>query len=109
MAVNDGGGPPILAQKHYAQPSAFTPENLLREARRQKRTTGSSIPEICVLDPHGDIVRSLLARGAARLEPGWASYHTQLYSFRRGAREFGNVGLALRAPHAVPIPPEMLP
>ena len=82
MVVNDGGVPPILAQKHYAQPSAFTPENLLREARRQKRTTGSSIPEICVLDPDGDIVRSLLARGEARLEPGWACYHTQLYSFR---------------------------
>ena len=69
MAVNDGGVPPILAQKHYAQPSEFTPENLLREARRQKRTAGSSIPEICVLDPDGDIVRSLLARGEARLEP----------------------------------------
>jgi hypothetical protein len=37
MADNDGGVPPILAQKHYTQPSAFTPENLLREARRQKR------------------------------------------------------------------------
>jgi hypothetical protein len=37
MADNDGGVPPILAQKHYAQPSAFTPENLLREARRQKQ------------------------------------------------------------------------
>jgi hypothetical protein len=72
MAVNDGGIPPILAQKHYAQPSAFTPENLLREARRQKRITDTSIPDICVLDPDGDIVRSLLARGEARLEPGWA-------------------------------------
>jgi hypothetical protein len=49
MAVNDGGVPPILAQEHYVQPSAFTSENLLREARMQKRTTGSSIPEICVL------------------------------------------------------------
>jgi purine-nucleoside phosphorylase len=33
MAANDGGVPPILAPKHYAQPSAFTPENLLCEAR----------------------------------------------------------------------------
>src|SRR5258706_1294036 len=95
MAVNDGGGPPILAQKHYAQPSAFTPENLLREARRQKRTTGSSIPEICVLDPDGDIVRSLLASGEARLEPGWACYHTQLYSFGRVGGDLGHVGCAL--------------
>ncbi len=107
MAVNDGGVPPILAQKHYAQPSAFTPENLLREARRQKRTTGSSIPEICVLDPDGDIVRSLLARGEARLEPGWACYHTQLYSFRRGGIEFGIVGCAVGASYAVLIAEEM--
>ena len=107
MAVNDGGVPPILAQKHYAQPSAFTPENLLREARRQKRTTGSSIPEICVLDPDGDIVRSLLARGEARLEPGWACYHTQLYSFDRGGIEFGIVGCAVGASYAVLIAEEM--
>jgi len=26
MAVNDGGGPPILAQKHLTQPSALAPE-----------------------------------------------------------------------------------
>jgi purine-nucleoside phosphorylase len=107
MAVNDGGVPPILAQKHYAQPSAFTPENLLREARRQKRTTGSSIPEICVLDPDGDIVRSLLASGEARLEPGWACYHTQLYSFGRGGIEFGIVGCAVGGSYAVLISEEM--
>ncbi len=28
--------PPILAGKGYDSPSAFTPESLLREARRQK-------------------------------------------------------------------------
>src|SRR5258705_1589628 len=108
MAVNDGGVPPILAQKHYAQPSAFTPENLLREARRQKRTTGSSIPEICVLDPDGDIVRSLLASGEARPEPGCACYHTQLYSFGRGGVEFGIVGCAVGAPYAVLIAEAMV-
>lgn len=60
MAVNGGGVPPILAQKHYAQPSAFTPENLLREARSQKRIADASIPDICILDPDDDIVRSFL-------------------------------------------------
>jgi hypothetical protein len=42
MAVNDGGVRPILAQKNYTQPSAFSSENLLREARRQKQNGGSS-------------------------------------------------------------------
>jgi uridine phosphorylase len=107
MAVNDGGAPPILAQKHYTQPSAFTPENLLREARRQKRAARSGIPEICVLDPDGDILRSLVARGEARLEPGWACYHTQLYSFSRGGIDFGIVGCAVGASFAVLIAEEM--
>ena len=107
MAVNDGGIPPILAQKHYTQPSAFTPENLLREARRQKQIAGSSIPNICVLDPDGDILRSLLARNEARLESGWACYHAQLYSFSRGGIDFGIVGCAVGASFAVLIAEEM--
>src|SRR5258705_11855459 len=68
MAVNDGGGPAILAQKHYKQPSAFTPGKLLPKARRQKQIVGSRIPDICVLEPDADIVRCLLAPGGARLE-----------------------------------------
>jgi hypothetical protein len=44
MAINDGGSPSILAQKLYAQPSPFMPENLLCEARGQKRIPGSRIP-----------------------------------------------------------------
>ncbi|MGY3622566.1 nucleoside phosphorylase [Bradyrhizobium sp. USDA 10063] len=107
MAINDGGVPPILAQKHYTKPSAFTPENLLREACRQKRITDSSVPDVCVLDPDGDIVRSLLARGEARLEPGWACYHTQLYTFNRSGIDFGIVGCAVGASFAVLIAEEM--
>ena len=107
MAANDGEVPPILAQKHYAQPSAFTPESLLREARRQKRIPPSSTPAICILDPDGDILRSLLAHGEARLEKGWACYHTQLYSFSHGGMEFGIVGCAVGASFATLIAEEM--
>jgi purine-nucleoside phosphorylase len=107
MAINEGGVPPILAQKHDTQPSAFTPENLLRAARRQKRIERSRIPEICVLDADGDILRSLLGRGAARLEAGWACYHTQLYAFSHGGIDFGIVGCAVGASFAVLIAEEM--
>jgi uridine phosphorylase len=107
MAVIDGGVPPILAQKHYTQPSAFAPENLLREARRQKGIAGSGIPDICILDPDGDILHRLLASGEARLEAGWACYHTQLYSFSRGGIDFGIVGCAVGASFAVLIAEEM--
>jgi hypothetical protein len=43
MSAHYGKVPPILAQKHYDTPSAFTPESPLREAARQRRITGTSI------------------------------------------------------------------
>lgn len=107
MADKCEGVPPILREKYYAQPTAFTPENLLREARRQKQIALSNIPEICVLDPDGDILRRLLAIGEARLDPNWACYHTKLYSFRRGGIEFGIVGCAVGASYAVLIAEQM--
>jgi uridine phosphorylase len=107
MSANRGGVPPILAQKHYSAPSAFTPESLLREARRQKRIADTGIPAICILDPDGDMLRHLLARGEARLEPAWACYHTQLFSFSRAGIDFGIIGCAVGASFAVLIAEEM--
>ena len=51
--------PPILAGKEHAAASVFEPANLLREARRQKSLPLAEMPEICLLDPDGDIVRAL--------------------------------------------------
>lgn len=58
--------PPILADKHYDAASAFTPESLLREARRQKSAAIEPVPDICLLDPDGDVVRQLRAEGRAQ-------------------------------------------
>ena len=46
---------PILSHKYPDKPSVFQPENLVREARRQKAITELVIPKICILDPDGDI------------------------------------------------------
>jgi hypothetical protein len=70
---------PILARKHHDKPSVFTPEGLLREARRQKGLPAAAVPQVSVLDPGGDIVRRPVRR-----DPNWACYHTDLY---RCARE----------------------
>jgi hypothetical protein len=75
---------PILQDKHYDAPSAFTAENLLREARRQKRVANAAVPTICVLDPDGDVLRYLKAHGRAMRDPTWACYHTEsIDSWRR--------------------------
>lgn len=93
--------PPILAEKTYSAASAFTPENLLREARRQKSLRQSPVPQVCILDPDGDIVRRLTAVGRAHRDPSWPCYHTDLYRATEGSIELGIVGCAVGAPFAV--------
>ncbi len=92
--------PPILAGKDYAAPSVFEPENLLREARRQKNLPSAAVPEICVLDPDGDIVRMLIKAGRSRRSADWACYHTDLYEFEHAAECFGIIGCAVGASDA---------
>ncbi len=53
----------LILNKDYTAPSVFLPENLLREARRQKFIPDGIIPEICVLDPDGDLADYLLKKG----------------------------------------------
>jgi uridine phosphorylase len=93
--------PPILSHKYYNSSSAFTPQSLLREARRQRGVPTVNVPEICILDPDGDIVRYLRARGSAEHHAGWACYHTDLYVFHNEGHEYGIVGCAVGAAFAV--------
>jgi uridine phosphorylase len=93
--------------KHYDATSAFTPESLLREARRQKSLPAVTVPEICLLDPDGDIVRHLRAKGRAGRHPGWACYHTDLYVFHHEGHEYGIVGCAVGAAFAVLLAEEL--
>lgn len=93
--------PPILTEKHYKEPSAFTPESLLREARRQKNRDIDTVPDICILDPDGDIVHRIKAEKRAKLHEGWVCYHTDLYVFEEGGLTLGIIGCAVGASFAV--------
>jgi len=99
--------PPLLREKFHKRAAVFTPENLLREARRQKRVAKGKVPQICVLDPDGDLVRHLRQTRAARLSAAWACYHTELYEFDVGGARLGVVGCAVGAPFAVLVAEEM--
>jgi uridine phosphorylase len=99
--------PPILRNKHYTSGSAFTPESLLREARRQKDLPDAPIPDVCILDPDGDIVRYLRASGRARACQGWACYHSEMFAFEESGRRFGIVGCAVGAAYAVLLAEQM--
>lgn len=96
-----------LPPRKYDEPSVFTAENLLRETRRQKLTPNGSVPEICVLDPDGDIVRCLLADNRAVQCPLWACYHTDLYVFEQAGFQLGVIGRAVGASFAVLVAEEL--
>lgn len=97
----------MVDNRELAEPSQFTPENLLREARRQKSVPKGSVPRVCVLDPDGDIVRYLVRGGRATRNPSWACYHTDMYDHVVGSTPVGFVGNAVGSPFAVLVAEEM--
>ena len=98
--------PPILDHKHHDRPSVFNPANLLRDARRQRAIPSGDVPEICVLDPDGDLARHL-KRSGARRNPYWACYHTELYDLVLDEITVGVLGCAVGAPFAVLVAEEL--
>lgn len=100
----DPSGPdssPLFEAKAYDEPSVFTPQSLVESARKQKDLPERSVPDICILDPDGDIVRHLTATGVAQNDETWPGYHTDLYRFEQNGVEFGIVGCAVGASFAV--------
>jgi uridine phosphorylase len=92
---------PLLAAKEFDEASVFVPEALLENARRQKDLPERRVPDVCILDPDGDIVRQLTDTGEAREDQSWPGYHTDLYRFERKGEEFGIIGCAVGASFAV--------
>lgn len=98
---------PILAAKATGAPSLFRPESLIREGRRQLGRTDDPVPDVCLLDPDGDVVRYLRRTDAAVLHPGWACYHTELWASEHDGVQFGVVGCAVGASFAVLVAEEL--
>ncbi len=99
--------PPILLNKQYTEPTVFTAENMLREARRQKSLKRMRVPLICILDPDGDIVRWLVHTQNVERDAEWACYHTDLYTFTHEDTRYGIVGCAVGASFAVLVAEEL--
>jgi uridine phosphorylase len=98
---------PLFAPRDYEAPSLFTPQSLLREARRQKGLAEDCVPAICVFDPDGDLVDFLHATGRACRHRTWACYHTLLDTFVQDEIEYGIIGRVVGAPFAVLVAEEL--
>ncbi len=92
---------PLVRHTSYDEGSVFTAANLLRESRRQRRLGDQAVPDVCLLDPDGDVVRHLAASGSATRHQDWACYHTELWTTEVNGRQLGIVACAVGAPYAV--------
>lgn len=91
----------ILSHKYYQEESVFKPENLLREAKRQKRKKDCDVPSICLLDPDGDLAEYLVNNKKASLNECWACYHSKMYTFNVEGIEVGIVPCIVGSSYAV--------
>ncbi len=91
----------ILSNKYYSEQPVFFPENLLREARRQKKKLNCDVPSICLLDPDGDLSDYLVTNGFSKKSECWACYHSVLYSFDLNGSEVGIVPCVVGASYSV--------
>ena len=99
--ITDAPLVPLLHRDDFSEPSAFRPEALIREARRQKGLGAGAVPPVLVLDPDGDIVDFVRAHKGATQSRDWACYHTRLWEWHEDGRRFGVVGHAVGASFAV--------
>ena len=99
-ALVDGAAPLVERRDHVA-PSVFRPENMLREARRQKGLPPGGVPQVCVLDPDGDIVAHVRRKHGATPSPQWACYHTTMWTCRIGELSCGIIGHVVGGSFAV--------
>ena len=95
--------PPILDHADQDAPSLFTADAMLTMARQARRLPTGVVPEVCVLDPDGDLERHLLAAGRLALAPHWACFHTSLNVCgpKDGTPRFGIIGRAVGAAFSV--------
>src|ERR1035437_329137 len=98
---------PWLQNKSPQAASGFSPDALLREARRQKGLAPLDVPAVCLFDPDGDILRQLRKSRRRPRFDAWPCHPPELYSFRLGEQTGGIVRCVVGAPFAVLIAEEL--
>ncbi|MDQ3226062.1 MAG: nucleoside phosphorylase [Chloroflexota bacterium] len=103
--------PASFLRTDHGDHSIFQPGSLLREARRQRNLPDDTVPDVCLLDPDGNVVRWLQRTGRGRRSVTWACYHTDLWQTEvAGISEsipVGVIGNAVGAPFAVLVAEEL--
>jgi len=98
----------VTGRTDQAEPTEFRVGDLLREARRQLRTSDNPIPPVAILDPDGDLANYLLRTGLGAQSTSWACYHTRLVEAEIDGIRLGVVPCAVGASFAVLVAEELI-
>jgi len=90
-----------LLHDDLTEPSVFQPAALLGASRSQRGLSGAPVPAVCVLDPDGDLADHAAAADPTSKHPGWACYHTDMWTLPTAVGTVGIVGRAVGASFAV--------
>ena len=99
--IESGAAAPILEHDDPGAPSMFTAKAMLGLARERKGLSAGRAPDVCVLDPDGDLERHLETRGELREEVNWGCFHTRLAVHEGLEQPFGIIGRAVGAAFSV--------
>src|ERR1039458_4536391 len=91
-----------------AEPSAFTPQQLIEDLRRIRGVPQGAIPAVCILEFDGDITDWLLGQGMATPVASWACFHTTMFAGELEGTGCGIIARTIGGPYAVLIA-EQLP
>ena len=92
--------PPILDHA-LAQPSAFTPKNLIDDVRRSRRVPNGNVPPVCILEFDGDLTDWLVREGMAKPFRPWACFHTSMFAMDIEGITCGIVARTIGGPYSV--------
>lgn len=90
-----------LLSHPLCEASAFTPEALLEAVRSERRLSGTSVPEVCLLDFDGDLTDWLVHSGLVRRWPTWACFHTHMETFDIDGKPIGLIARTIGGAYAV--------
>lgn len=92
--------PPLLDHP-TDEPSVFTAHALMEDVRRSRNIPASELPPLCVLEFDGDLTDWLVARQMAKPHPGWACFHTTMFSLEVEGIDCGIIPRTIGGPYAV--------
>ena len=101
ISRNGPSSVPIMEHNDPDAPSMFTAKAMLNLARQRKGLVAGEVPEVCVLDPDGDLERHLHACGELNDDANWGCFHTRLAIRQGRGCDFGIIGRAVGAAFSV--------